>query len=905
VARVSLAAVLVLSGIAIVMRPWSVAARLGATGSVWGFLAVAAVEYALFLGASPQARPNLPVTLWALCAAALSACALAPYDKSNWLCFHALAVGCAATGWLALSMCNLRRRQLLGSGWQQTFNVAAARESDRRDSVGHDLSCATCGYNLRGLAAPGRCPECDTPIARSMEHVLSRLTPQWSGQFAEVRSRATRSVLLCAGLSAVLAFRAIAGDPQRPWWSAMLLCGSAALCMTLAAWGPRRSLAYLGGLGACLAASVWFTVLHWSARLGGAENLTNLFAVNLAALALAGGAWLRIERTWLRERSLEPKPGRLPAFHRLAALLATAGAVVLAAAATLAAGRGDPLDGVGAACAVALGLTAALIFAFRDHPQFQCTCLYALGLAAVVWIIAQAGLAPRTLAGALSLGLAGYALITSAALRVWARRGEPAGDSVPGSEALRRSNSVLSVAALALAGLVILIHPGMTMRMLVCAAPLLGAGAALAGVSGAAHMRTTCLALCAAAGALAGCSWVSPGAAAAWLHRAAGVVVAGCVLITAAGLAVRCIRRVEVWREALRISVAGTAAVTGAALLFCVWVEVDALFAGRIPPLAGAAVAAVIAALAVVIVCCAVFAADERWDPLRFSARGREGYVYAGEALAVLLGLHIRATMPWLFHGFITSYWPILILGLACAALAVGQTCTRRGLAVIGRPLERTGVALPLVALLEVFIAASRVHYSLVLLTAGALYAVLAAMRRSLPLGGLAALTLNGSLWYLLHHTPGLGLTRHPQLWFVPLALAVLAAGHLNRRRLAAGQYLALNYACLMTIYLSSTADIFLVGVARAPWLPLVLAALSIAGILAGIASRLRSFLMLGTGFLCLALLTMIWHAASNLGWTWAWYVSGIALGILIITLFALLEKKRGELIAWLEQFSH
>ncbi|MBN2134085.1 MAG: hypothetical protein JW741_31570 [Sedimentisphaerales bacterium] len=30
-----------------------------------------------------------------------------------------------------------------------------------------------------------------------------------------------------------------------------------------------------------------------------------------------------------------------------------------------------------------------------------------------------------------------------------------------------------------------------------------------------------------------------------------------------------------------------------------------------------------------------------------------------------------------------------------------------------------------------------------------------------------------------------------------------------------------------------------------------------------------RSFLMLGTGFLFLSLLTMIWHAATNLGWTW------------------------------------
>ncbi|UCD28851.1 MAG: hypothetical protein JSV03_17540, partial [Planctomycetota bacterium] len=65
---------------------------------------------------------------------------------------------------------------------------------------------------------------------------------------------------------------------------------------------------------------------------------------------------------------------------------------------------------------------------------------------------------------------------------------------------------------------------------------------------------------------------------------------------------------------------------------------------------------------------------------------------------------------------------------------------------------------------------------------------------------------------------------------------------------------------------------------------------------------RVRSFLLLGTGFLCLSLLTFIWHAASNLGWTWVWYVAGIGLGTAMIAVFALFEKKRHEMITWLEQ---
>ena len=40
----------------------------------------------------------------------------------------------------------------------------------------------------------------------------------------------------------------------------------------------------------------------------------------------------------------------------------------------------------------------------------------------------------------------------------------------------------------------------------------------------------------------------------------------------------------------------------------------------------------------------------------------------------------------------------------------------------------------------------------------------------------------------------------------------------------------------------------------------------------------------------------MIWHAATNMGWTWIWYVAGIALGIGIITVFAMFEKKKNEM---------
>ena len=39
----------------------------------------------------------------------------------------------------------------------------------------------------------------------------------------------------------------------------------------------------------------------------------------------------------------------------------------------------------------------------------------------------------------------------------------------------------------------------------------------------------------------------------------------------------------------------------------------------------------------------------------------------------------------------------------------------------------------------------------------------------------------------------------------------------------------------------------------------------------------------------------MIWHAAVNLEQTWVWYVSGIALGVAILALFAVFEKRRNN----------
>jgi hypothetical protein len=145
-------------------------------------------------------------------------------------------------------------------------------------------------------------------------------------------------------------------------------------------------------------------------------------------------------------------------------------------------------------------------------------------------------------------------------------------------------------------------------------------------------------------------------------------------------------------------------------------------------------------------------------------------------------------------------------------------------------------------------------------------------------------------------------MTEHPQLWVIPAALSVLAAARINREKLSADQMTTVRYVTLMAIYVSSTADIFINGVGESPWLPIILALLSVGGVMTGLLLRIRAFLFLGTAFLTISIVAIIWEASVNLNWTWLWYVSGIAFGVLIIYTFAILERKRQEVLMLIEK---
>jgi len=274
--------------------------------------------------------------------------------------------------------------------------------------------------------------------------------------------------------------------------------------------------------------------------------------------------------------------------------------------------------------------------------------------------------------------------------------------------------------------------------------------------------------------------------------------------------------------------------------------------------------------------------------------------------LAAAIGLHVWLTMPWLFKGYLVDYWMLIVMAVAFAGAGLSQWFHRRDLAVLSQPLSHTALLLPLLPAVGFWLApmlGGPWHLvgraPAVWLLMALFYGVMAAARRSWKCAALAVLSANLGLWVGLDLS-GFEFLRNPQLFVIPVALAGLVAEYLDHDRLSDAQSTAFRYLTLSAIYVSSTADMFIAGLGNSWGLPLVLMVLSVAGMLAGISFRVRSFLFLGLTFLVLDMVSIISHAAQ--AHTWIWYICGIALGAAILAMFALFEKRRNDVLAAVEQ---
>ena len=309
----------------------------------------------------------------------------------------------------------------------------------------------------------------------------------------------------------------------------------------------------------------------------------------------------------------------------------------------------------------------------------------------------------------------------------------------------------------------------------------------------------------------------------------------------------------------------------------------------------GEAIAVVMAVVAMVGSLIAI-AVRPLHDAFSFTIPLRKGFVYAAQVAGTLGILYAVVTIPWLFNLGLKNYWPYLLMAVALGGILLAKLLERRELTVLGQPLMNTAMAIPLAGAAGTFFSQTKSDSALVMLMAGIVYLVLSFVQQSVLASAAALVFGNWALFSYYSKIPGFNYGNHPQLWLIPPALSVLIAVQFNRQRLTRGNVGLLRYAALGVIYVSSTSEIFIQGIGDQLWPPIVLAVLSLGGIFGGILIQVRAFLFVGTLFLLIAMIAMVTHATKRLEHNWPWWAFGICVGIVILVLLGLFEKRRNEL---------
>ena len=878
VAMLGNALLLALAAFWIIVWPdWS-AHPLAVIGGPVGWIAFAITAAAFFQARASQTDRFTPAatTLTVLCAGILCASLASGRNVAGWTGYHTLmAAAVLASGAnLAAGAWTARRRR----GWAEPAPIAqpiipavaapVELQYARHDQAGGPQSAA--------IYVGGQ--------------LLQPAILRWTG--------------IANALAVLLSFRAMAGDPQRPWWSAGITALIALLWATLACWLLAPRLLYAGGLLLNLAATFWF--IDRLAPNG--ASLLDLGLANIAVLSVSGLAALVLHVNVFRRPAEGPtRTPRLP-FHRFASEASMIGLVPIMCLLVTSDAGGHFLYASTLLTWAAIGpsLVLALAMLWDAQAPYALAEAYALGLIALAAGLHQTHYLNQPIEAAGAVALSIYVLVTGLAYA--------AGDAIAqlasglGMPSVRRDETSgwLTPASIVLVAIALALAIGSDFalgRLPLRLAPATAVYLAMLGLFFLSRrdrrmdLRYVILGLLPIDGVAWAWAWVPPAGGDTLLRAVLLLLVLAASLILIGWMAMG---RTDgaLWPAAARRAVGPIAGAWAAGLLAVLGIEVATAFGGGPVSLVVWAVAVVLLNVIAGAAACVLIALVPILDPLKLSVERRGVYVYVAETMLALGFVHLRLTMPWLFGGVLAQYWPLLVMALAFGGVALGELFRRKGTVALSSPVFRTGAFLPLLPVIAFWAAPSRVDLSTLLFAVGVFYAILSATRRSFAFGVLAALAANGGLWALLAGQPGLAFLVHPQIWLIPAAASVLIAAQLNRDRLSPVQLRFVRYCCLMIVYVSSTADIFLNGVKDHPWLPLVLAGLSVGGVMLGILFRLRAFLFLGTAFLGLSILTMIYYASADLHWTWLWYVAGIGLGASILVLFALFEKKRAEMLA-------
>ncbi|MGA2496782.1 MAG: hypothetical protein ABSH20_03530 [Tepidisphaeraceae bacterium] len=721
----------------------------------------------------------------------------------------------------------------------------------------------------------------------------------------------TTACTIVAILGIALSLFTQTGDPARPLWCLVGLAVAAFLAVCLAVWTLQSWFLAAMGILLNVAAGVW--LVH---RAPTPSLDLDFISANTITLAIGGILALGAELFILRPMRGDVVRRTRFSWHALACLLATIALGGLSAITLL----GMPFRGAVFSTPVMVSFmlgSATLLAALCLYDEDAwCTtpCLYTLGLCAIIHAFdqlnARLSLAPWYLPATLAIYSVGAALlynIRASLVDILGSIGVPRRNNWPASRPgwLAVTTIIIMVLIYVPALPVVFLGRVMLERLAMGAAAFCSSLAigVLAAEPGRPTLKRLALTLTSLGVVLWFLSWIDPHTRATQLNWLTMAMAAFAMVTVATALIPhRLLGEEHEWTAAAKSVIPFLGAATGLCLLATFICEFINYQPAPVHPImawpAFLLVGAAILGLAVLSMLCAF---RPEFDPLSLSDRARGKYVYAAEILFTLAFIHIRLIHPeWFSHRFFARFWPIILLAVAFTNAGVSEVLRRRLRTALAEPFTNVGGLLPMGIVAGFFFAdtsLASLDLTTALLLIGAMYAALAIARESFVFSILAVLAANGALWRFLNTTQFMGFLQHPQLWLIPVAVSVLAAAYLNRRQLRPEQLSSIRYVSLIVIYLSSTADVWINRHDAAPWLPLLLAGFAVAGVLAGIALRIQSFLFMGSAFTFVAVAALIRLAARQVHSIWPWLVAGILLGAGIVVLFALFEKKRTEML--------
>jgi hypothetical protein len=744
-------------------------------------------------------------------------------------------------------------------------------------------------------------------------------------------------------LVVALALRGAWEDPGRPYWSSGAVLAVAVLLGLMALW--TRQAAYVVGSGLMLNVVGFLAWIAWKP-----ETPATLVSAQIICLAVGASLWSLLQRA-LRYAVRPTDIRALTSPYCNAAALGAVhvlGVLVLCGVASDLVQARLHVGGLDTWVAL-LATTAALLLLVADPESSRMAmslpALYAAGYLALGLSLHSAALTPSRLFWSAGLLLGSYLLLATVLSRLVGRVPllktlvQPAENAKDIAPAWFLAGQSLGIAlavglgcwmSLSFAGIGERLAGGLGLLLAMAAVGLMEQlhfkGAFVQGLPVRPVLRQVTLALMTVAVITLSWALLDPTLPVPWLQRS--VLAMGCLFALSVAYGTGPLRRLIAdsdWVESAHRQAPVLVGLTGL-LLAGVLAQEFAFYdpVARRTPLILPLVLLMVATLGGMIVASLLFAVRPGQDLFAVPAHRRTLYVYGAEVLLLLLFLHLRWNVPDLFPGFLGQHWTLVIMALAFAGVGLSEWFQRRGLGVLAGPLQRTGLFLPLLPLLAFLVRpladlragldqslpavqpllryldrlpGNYGSHALVWFLLGLLYTLVAITRRSTTFALLAALAANFGLWVIFANHEQVTFLLHPQLWLIPPALILLVAEALNRHRLEPALSLGLRYLALLLIYLSSTADMFIAGLGNSVVLPIILAVLSIVGMLAGIVLRVRAFLFLGVTFLFLVIFAQIWHAAVDRAQTWVWWASGIVLGAAVLALFALFEKRRNDVL--------